>query len=84
MYVPVARLNHAINKHLDVELKKKPAHYNFRETICQNHTIPRHTQAYESPDLRIANQAIIKMFVAFVKSSAFKGEQKENPFDMRR
>jgi hypothetical protein len=79
LYVPVAMLNAEINNRLEHELNQRAALYHFRELRCQVHPINAQVMTFESPELRAPTQAAIKIYVAFVKRSAFEGSQHENP-----
>ena len=75
LYVPVGQLNMEINRSLAQHLKAESAIYSFRELVCNNHAISKGHLTYESPDLRAPAQAAIKIYVAFVKATAFLGKQ---------
>jgi hypothetical protein len=79
LYVQVAQLNLQINNTLQEELTKKSAQYYFREWRCQTHPVAKDRSNFESPELRAPTQASIRIYVAFVKRTAYDGHQHKNP-----
>jgi hypothetical protein len=75
LYVPVAKLNAAIDKALTDKMSKDKAGYYYREMTCAKHPINAGTSHYESGEIRPPGQATLKVFIAFVKRRAFEGHQ---------
>jgi hypothetical protein len=75
IYVPMAQLNIKILNVLNAALKKEPAQYNYRELRCTTYPITAKRNTWESPDLRSTSQVVLKIYVAFVTSKAFNGDQ---------
>jgi hypothetical protein len=83
IHVWMGLLNEKICSDIQHGLNKKAAKYYFRETACVAYTVRKGCTSFETP-MTLLKSPGIKLYVAFVKKTAFDGDQRYNPFDFRR
>jgi hypothetical protein len=79
LHVEVANLNPQLKIDLDKRFASHPIIYRFNDMVCLHENIGSGTTGHISFDLMKMRRTPLKIFVAFVKSSAFNGDPHRNP-----